>query len=397
MIHQLLAYFLDSYLFSYFAVKFFSLKHKKFFLFTTILSQSFIYYIIGNSHFISAICIIGIMTLCIYIDKKKITYDGIYVIITFKVLMILCDMVGLLIKDILIFSTLITARHIAALFLGKYFPSLLLFIIIEIYFHQHNQIKLSLNYKKWHLVLFFEIILLLQLIIISHLIDTMGVSILLTCLLGLSLALFILFRYVLRELESLNQKEKDYEKNEQLLSFHYQKLALMKNLKLDIDSANHRLFYIIYQLEYYLSHQQIQKALKLVENYKQSVLHYDVIIDTENAVFDCLYSLRVNKLINSGVDVENTIFISQNKFYNDFNFINFINELLGYFGGCKTVKVMIQEINNNVVIQVIYQDGVIKEEALKSFLKKHISFCHMKYRWDDSKVKQLKILLISCL
>ncbi len=92
-----------------------------------------------------------------------------------------------------------------------------------------------------------------------------------------------------------------------------------------------------------------------------------MVIDTENHVFDTLYSVKINEMVMTGIDISNIVLINKNQFYDDLGLINFIQRTLDFFRECKYLKIDISEENGFVLFKLIYRDGIVNLDELKCF------------------------------
>ena len=179
---------------------------------------------------------------------------------------------------------------------------------------------------------------------------------------------------------------------EELTKYNEEKLIMMKNIQNDIQATDHRLFYILYQLELCLDNDEYDKAKIVLQKYKDLVTKYKIVINTGNSIFDMLYSLKMNDFIMREIKVENNLFISQNEFYNDFEFINFLCDLLNYFSGCKYLYITMQEDNNRLVVKIMYREGEVDISKIEEHIKFHLHDKDL-YNLDQYNLKGIRLLL----
>lgn len=189
-----------------------------------------------------------------------------------------------------------------------------------------------------------------------------------------------------------NQEKIELARMEELAKYNAEKLAMMKNIQNDIVATDHRLFYILYQLDLCLQNKEYEKAHEVLQKYKDLVTKYKIVVNTGNAIFDTLYSLKMNDFIMREKKIENCIFISQNAFYNGFEFVNFICELLNYFMKCNSLYISMDEINENVVFKIIYRDGEIPIAKIEGYLKMYLKG-NDTYNLSEYETKGIRIMI----
>lgn len=202
----------------------------------------------------------------------------------------------------------------------------------------------------------------------------------------------VLWELVNKKLEQKNQENIKLARMEELAKYNAEKLAMMKSIQNDIVATDHRLFYILYQLELCLQNNDYDKAHEVLQKYKDLVTKYKIVVNTGNAIFDTLYSMKINDFIMREIKIENSIFISQNPFYNGFEFTNFVCELLNYFMMCKTLYITMEEINENVILKIIYRDGKIPIEKIDSYLKLYLKKDES-YNLSQHELRGIRIMM----
>lgn len=102
---------------------------------------------------------------------------------------------------------------------------------------------------------------------------------------------------------------------EQIEIANEEKLSMMKHIRNEMSITDHRMFYMFMRVEQYLEVGQYERAKSLIHQYKNAMMKYRLVIDTNNPIFDCFYSLKVNEMILSGQNIENMILISEHNLY----------------------------------------------------------------------------------
>lgn len=76
---------------------------------------------------------------------------------------------------------------------------------------------------------------------------------------------------------------------------------------------------------------EIADVNDIIESYLNSLVKNKIIIDTNNIIFDSIVGLKINDLKSLNININISIFIEKNIFYNDLRFINLIVQLLNQF------------------------------------------------------------------
>ena len=129
---------------------------------------------------------------------------------------------------------------------------------------------------------------------------------------------------------------------------------------------------------------------ELIDYYKNQVLKHKLVIDTGNHVFDTLYSVKINEMVMTGIDISNIVLINKNQFYDDLGLINFIQRTLDFFRECKYLKIDISEENGFVLFKLIYRDGIVNLDELKMFLDEN-PWLPVMYNLDDCQIMGIRI------
>lgn len=338
--------------------------------------------------------IIIVNIISVYIKTKEITFNNTFIIILYNLLIIISSTLGLYISSFFKEMSVIEqygvqGTYIIACLIAKVILIVCTFIII--YF----QINLSVSFKKkgWNLVLLFEVILMITTVIVLYQIISMkSQSNDLYYLLSLFLMLLnFIFMFIIYRLNQLNLKNLDYERKEQSRKFDYKKMNAIKNIKNEIDAIDHRLFYVIFEIDNLLNKKDFDKIQCLLDEYKNIVLKHKMVFDTSNSIFDCLISLKINDMVIKGIDVKTCIFISEKNIYNNLSLINFINNTLSYFYECKRIEINIKEINGFLSLAVLYDGDFSNKNQLIKFLEKEIQEINGYYNIDNFEQTGLKI------
>lgn len=179
----------------------------------------------------------------------------------------------------------------------------------------------------------------------------------------------MIYIYILNKIINLNEDKLMYEKQIQQENFNNEKLMIIKNIKNDIDEIEHKLFYVIYEIDNLIKKNDIVKVTKLINTYKDIVLKHKMIIDTNNPTFDCLVSLKLNDMFMKNIDIKTCIFISQNVYYDSLSFIDFLTGIFDLLYSATFIDLDIKEVFSFIKIRVLFGEKDIDHSSLIEYLK----------------------------
>lgn len=383
---------IEAFIFPIFLSHYFRLPHKKKLIVFSGSTQLFILSIFSlyfKSNYILTLLIIISNLLSIYIITKKVSFNNVYITILYNIVIIMTSIFGLYLQfiiQVLGFIYTQTELYVISCVAAK----IVLIIITFLLVHFKTKLSVSLEMKKWKLVLSFEAILLISIVTVGYLIvTTFKNNISLYFLLFLLVMMNFFFIFIIYEINKLNNDNLRHYKEKQIQKFENQKVVAVKNIKAEIDSIDHKLFYVIFQIDNLLSIRDYKQIHILLDRYKSMVLKHRMVIDSGNSVFDCLISLKINDLIIRNIDVKTCIFISQNKIYDDLKILDLLKNILDYFYDQDSIIINIEEINGFVRIRISTQDEITKTNEISMLLNKEIDFFDGKYILEE---KQLRVI-----
>lgn len=384
---------IEAFIFPIFISEYFDLSNKKMFITVSGITQFlllslFEYY--NNSSYLLTLLIISVNVLFIYCVNKKITFNNILVVVIYNFIILVSTITGVYIETFFKNFCIWNDNFVMAIIIGK----IILIGITYMIIHLKWNMSVSFKLKGWRFVLWFEIILLGTIAWVGYLIVSLKQKA--TELYFLLLFLVILnfaFFFVIYNLNKLNKENLVYQKEAQKNKFDFDKMITIKNIKNDIDAIDHRLFYIVMEIDNLLARNEVKKARDLINNYKTVILKHKMIIDTGNSIFDCLLSLKINDLIIKDIDVKTCIFIPQNELYNNFNLINFINNTLNFFYECHHIEIFLKEINGFLQLTILQKSEYFEILKLTDFLDKEIKNINGYYNLERFETEGLKLVI----
>lgn len=378
--------FIESFLFVGSIGEFFDFKDKNKFIFITTLidflfleiSQFINYYGIFLS-FVS----IFLLIISIYIFTKSVTFKHVYIILIQNALLMIYIVISVYICDLFTFKDTYIIECILCKILQLFGNIILL--------KYKDTLALTLEITKWKVVIVFEVILLILLYSMFYrtlFSDNSAFFFELNEI--LLLILCIMFMYIVNLINEEHREKMQLIKDKQQEEFQRQKYYAISNVKNEIEALDHRLFYTVFKIEEYLKKQDYESIDKIIDYYKNQVLKHKLVIDTGNHVFDTLYSVKINEMVMTGIDISNIVLINKNQFYDDLGLINFIQRTLDFFRECKYLKIDISEENGFVLFKLIYRDGIVNLDELKMFLDEN-PWLPVMYNLDDCQIRGIRI------
>lgn len=394
IVFNLVINLLEAFIFPIFLSAYFKLTQKRTFIFLSGTIQFIILLIFNflqqNNQYLTLIIILfNILTL--FIKERKMTLEKIVVIILFNFVILLSTIIGMTLAQLMFSSSTIDftsniVPYILVCILGKFILFIFTYLIIKF----REKFYISLEMSKWQLIILFQLILILNVISVGYLISMNFVSIeILYVLLFALILLNFLFIFIIFKINKLNNENLTNIKKYQTQKFNEEKLTLIKNIKYEIDAIDHRLFYVIFQIDNYLSSNEPEKIRSIIDSYKSIVLKHNMILETGNSMFDCLLSLKINDLILNDINFKNCIFISKHELYEDYVFINFISKLLDILKTCKTIELYMNEKSNYTLINIVYDSNNLDINPINNYLKDELTKFNGSYntKKDTSQIK----------
>ena len=378
-----------------FIMKYFSLKNQKIYfpLMTVILFLIYTLaeYVFKNNGVFLSLFVMMVIIISLILWTKKILFEFLYVTALYVMLVLIISYFSYIIARLENHYLGYLEINIALVFsviskIGQ--------MIITLYLIKKNfKLSTHLDVKNWKSIFILATCLISGITLSVYAMIMNNVDVFLVEILSiLFVVITVLFVYIINKIEILNLEKieaiKEKEKNE----FSNKQFSMMKFLKKEIDDIDHRMSYVLLQIEFLLKKNQINEALDLLSYYRKEVHKYDLVLDTKNSVFDCLYSLKINEFIRNGITVNTSIFIPQHAGYNDMVFIRMMVSLLDFFKDCNNIYILMNGISHILHIQIIFRQGTVDKKALIDFLK--FSFpdkSHLIH--DDFEKKGLKIVI----
>lgn len=390
--------FLQAFLYPYFLSKTFQIKKSYQYISISFTIQFFILYFgemySGRSSLTTFIIFINILLTSLFL--KKMNFNVFFMVIFYTGTILLSSLPSTFVKISYIQNiNTITDFNFTNITIATIISNIILIGLT--YFLTHRKMNLlttlDLDYEVFILVFIATLLFLISIIGFSLVSQLYSNKILI--FIGVVLIiLLILFVILIYKISKLNKEKIQAIKNEQQNQFNNQKLYAIQNIKNEVENNEHRLFYILFQIEHHIQNKEYDKASSLIESHKNYVLKNKLFFDTSNAIFDYLLALKLNELSNEGIDITTNIFISQNSFYNDFEFINLFIDIIKNFQSSPSVQIIISEKDNFMISKIIYPSSQkLDEPSLQSSLDNFTRRYSGKYNSDFIEQGLLKILI----
>lgn len=389
---NLLINLIESLLYPLFIANYFNFKDKK----NYILAVSIIQFVILNfctffykSNLILTILIIGSILISIYYIEHRLTFNHIFITIFYNCLILASAISVLFINNILTSFFRLFIAYDVDLFLSSCLISrILLAIVTLLLLHNKINFSLSFNLKYWSFIILFEFLLLCSIGIITRslIIDDLNINILILLLI-IMIVIAILFIITIKHINDANKIKLNFEKSKQRENFENQKINMIKNIKYEIDASDHRMFYILYNLELLLKQKNYDKAISLLELNRLQINKYKFIIDTGNSIFDYLLGLKINELIIEGVDICTCIIISKNSFYDNYILISVLSNIINLLKSSNKIIINISEKNNYSIIKLYFNSNNINNNCIQTNINKLSNYFKIKYTVEEKQIK----------
>lgn len=347
--------FFESFILSYFIYRYFYLSLNQRIITNIIV---FLEITLGNyffsSSFLPVILVVCTMIVLLRVFGLRTTIELIVINVSIMLIDMICNMIALVFVSFLTTSgfvfTNVILRFNVAIIISKF-----LFLLFAILF---SKIKLDLNAKldtkRWTgIVALFFLILLEGAILIQNLIqNNINKSKIFFCvvLTGIiSILVWEMYKNILLENDEkmqilLKTKAMKYKKE------NYKTLSKMSE---EIYQLDHNMRYLLMMLKYAITKKNYEESLLLIDDYIKKYDKFKILINTNNPYFDFLLNQELNALLKEKIDVNTLISISQNDFYLNKEYMEYIILIINTFKVMtKKIAVNIQEVEGNNLLNL---------------------------------------------
>lgn len=388
--------FIEAFIFPLFLSYYYDLKNKlKFILLSGLIQFTVLnlctYY--NQSGYPLTVFIILFNILSLLLSLKRIHFEHVFLVIIYNMIIVMSTFLGITIK--LFFSNYIYISLQLDYYIVCCIAKFILFLVTYILLNNKQMFQYKLDIKSWNILLIFQITLVTAIVIGGNCLATGIIE--QSSLVILTIVLIILnfsFYSIINKIESLNKERLEYQKQLQQEEFNKSALMTMKNIKNEIDAIDHRLFYVLLELEDLLKKNDINKSIEILNKYKDLMTKRHLTINTKNSIFDCLMSLKINDMLSKDINVKTVIAISQKTHYNDLVLVNFIIDMLNQVYDSIFVNIHIQEMRGLLRVSIQFEYTNIDLIALEEHILEMVPTVKAEYRLIKNKFCEMRFAIM---
>lgn len=347
--------FFESFILSYFIYRYFYLSLNQRIITNIIV---FLEITLGNyffsSSFLPVILVVCTMIVLLRVFGLRTTIELIVINVSIMLIDMICNMIALVFVSFLTTSgfvfTNVILRFNVAIIISKF-----LFLLFAILF---SKIKLDLNAKldtkRWTgIVALFFLILLEGAILIQNLIqNNINKSKIFFCvvLTGIiSILVWEMYKNILLE----NDEKMQILLKTEAMKYKKENYKTLSKMSEEIYQLDHNMRYLLMMLKYAITKKNYEESLFLIDDYIKKYDKFKILINTNNPYFDFLLNQELNALLKEKIDVNTLISISQNDFYLNKEYMDYIILIFNTFKVMtKKIAVNIQEVEGNNLLNL---------------------------------------------
>lgn len=347
--------FFESFILSYFIYRYFYLSLNQRIITNIIV---FLEISLGNyffsSSFLPVILVVCTMIVLLRVFGLRTTIELIVINVSIMLIDMICNMIALVFVSFLTTSgfvfTNVILRFNVAIIISKF-----LFLLFAILF---SKIKLDLNAKldtkRWTgIVALFFLILLEGAILIQNLIqNNINKSKIFFCvvLTGIiSILVWEMYKNILLE----NDEKMQILLKTEAMKYKKENYKTLSKMSEEIYQLDHNMRYLLMMLKYAITKKNYEESLFLIDDYIKKYDKFKILINTNNPYFDFLLNQELNALLKEKIDVNTLISISQNDFYLNKEYMEYIILIFNTFKVMtKKIAVNIQEVEGNNLLNL---------------------------------------------
>lgn len=347
--------FFESFILSYFIYRYFYLSLNQRIITNIIV---FLEITLGNyffsSSFLPVILVVCTMIVLLRVFGLRTTIELIVINVSIMLIDMICNMIALVFVSFLTTSgfvfTNVILRFNVEIIISKF-----LFLLFAILF---SKIKLDLNAKldtkRWTgIVALFFLILLEGAILIQNLIqNNINKSKIFFCvvLTGIiSILVWEMYKNILLE----NDEKMQILLKTEAMKYKKENYKTLSKMSEEIYQLDHNMRYLLMMLKYAITKKNYEESLLLIDDYIKKYDKFKILINTNNPYFDFLLNQELNALLKEKIDVNTLISISQNDFYLNKEYMEYIILIINTFKVMtKKIAVNIQEVEGNNLLNL---------------------------------------------
>ena len=347
--------FFESFILSYFIYRYFYLSLNQRIITNIIV---FLEITLGNyffsSSFLPVILVVCTMIVLLRVFGLRTTIELIVINVSIMLIDMICNMIALVFVSFLttsgfVFTNVILRFNVAIIF------SKFLFLLFAILF---SKIKLDLNAKldtkRWTgIVALFFLILLEGAILIQNLIqNNINKSKIFFCVV-LTVITSILVWEMYKNILLENDEKMQILLKTEAMKYKKENYKTLSKMSEEIYQLDHNMRYLLMMLKYAITKKNYEESLLLIDDYIKKYDKFKILINTNNPYFDFLLNQELNALLKEKIDVNTLISISQNDFYLNKEYMEYIILIINTFKVMtKKIAVNIQEVEGNNLLNL---------------------------------------------
>lgn len=347
--------FFESFILSYFIYRYFYLSLNQRIITNIIV---FLEITLGNyffsSSFLPVILVVCTMIVLLRVFGLRTTIELIVINVSIMLIDMICNMIALVFVSFLTTSgfvfTNVILRFNVAIIISKF-----LFLLFAILF---SKIKLDLNAKldtkRWTgIVALFFLILLEGAILIQNLIqNNINKSKIFFCVVLTGIISILVWEMYKNILLESDEKMQILLKTE-AMKYKKENYKTLSKMSEEIYQLDHNMRYLLMMLKYAITKKNYEESLLLIDDYIKKYDKFKILINTNNPYFDFLLNQELNALLKEKIDVNTLISISQNDFYLNKEYMEYIILIINTFKVMtKKIAVNIQEVEGNNLLNL---------------------------------------------
>ena len=346
--------FFESFILSYFIYRYFYLSLNQRIITNIIVLEITLGNYFFSSSFLPVILVVCTMIVLLRVFGLRTTIELIVINVSIMLIDMICNMIALVFVSFLTTSgfvfTNVILRFNVAIIISKF-----LFLLFAILF---SKIKLDLNAKldtkRWTgIVALFFLILLEGAILIQNLIqNNINKSKIFFCvvLTGIiSILVWEMYKNILLE----NDEKMQILLKTEAMKYKKENYKTLSKMSEEIYQLDHNMRYLLMMLKYAITKKNYEESLLLIDDYIKKYDKFKILINTNNPYFDFLLNQELNALLKEKIDVNTLISISQNDFYLNKEYMEYIILIINTFKVMtKKIAVNIQEVEGNNLLNL---------------------------------------------
>ncbi len=297
------------------------------------------------------------------LNLNNITIEFLFMSIIVIVFDMIANILAMAIYVLLDSLQLILETNIPSIVIMTIFSKIIFLSIVLLFANYYKSIEMKLDRKKWSsIVLVLFLLLLSGGILIQDLsLNNLNERNTLISILSIVVASFLVLRVYNKLLIENEEKMKVILKNKEI-KYKKANYDLISKMCEDISNLQHYLRYILMMEQGCIEKHEYEKGLELIKTYLDKFDKFKIIVNTNNPYFDFNMNNMISELKEYGIDVNVIVAISQNDFYLNNEYIEYILNILKTYKAIATkMTINIQENKKDNLINIVVQSNSNKK------------------------------------